>query len=31
VIFETTRGSLDASAETQLREIERGFTDLTGA
>jgi len=27
-IFETTRGNLDASMETQLREIERGFTDL---
>ncbi len=27
-IFETSRGSLDASAETQLREIERGFADL---
>jgi flagellar assembly protein FliH len=27
-IFETTRGNLDASIETQLREIERGFTDL---
>lgn len=27
-IFETSRGSLDASAETQLAEIERGFTDL---
>lgn len=27
-IFETTHGSLDASAETQLNEIDRGFTDL---
>jgi flagellar assembly protein FliH len=27
-LFETTRGTLDASAETQLAEIERGFTDL---
>lgn len=27
VIFETTRGNLDASVETQLREIERGLTD----
>lgn len=27
-IFETVRGSLDASIETQLREIDRGFTDL---
>jgi flagellar assembly protein FliH len=27
VVFETGRGSLDASLETQLREIERGFTD----
>jgi flagellar assembly protein FliH len=26
-IFETTRGNLDASAETQLAEIERGLTD----
>ena len=26
-IFETARGSLDASAETQLAEIERGLTD----
>jgi flagellar assembly protein FliH len=26
-IFETTRGSLDASVETQLSEIERGLTD----
>jgi flagellar assembly protein FliH len=28
VIFETTRGNLDASIGTQLAEIERGFTDL---
>jgi flagellar assembly protein FliH len=27
-IFETSRGSLDVSVETQLREIERGFADL---
>src|SRR5690242_9664892 len=27
VIFETTRGNLDASAETQLREIEQGLID----
>jgi flagellar assembly protein FliH len=27
-IFETTKGDLDASVETQLEEIERGFTDL---
>ncbi len=27
-IFETTNGSLDASVETQLKEIERGFTDV---
>ena len=27
-IFETDRGEFDASAETQLAEIERGFTDL---
>jgi flagellar assembly protein FliH len=27
-VFETVRGSLDASVETQLREIERGFVDL---
>ena len=30
VLFETTRGLLDASVETQLGEIERGFTDLLG-
>lgn len=28
LIIETTRGALDASIETQLEEIERGFTDL---
>lgn len=28
VIFETTRGTLDASLDTQLREIERGFADI---
>ena len=28
VIFETGRGSLDASVDTQLAEIERGFADL---
>ena len=27
-IFETGRGSLDASVQTQLAEIERGFADL---
>lgn len=27
-IFETAHGSLDASADTQLNEIDRGFTDL---
>jgi flagellar assembly protein FliH len=27
VIFETERGNLDASVETQLREIERGLSD----
>ena len=27
VIFETARGNLDVSAETQLREIERGLSD----
>jgi flagellar biosynthesis/type III secretory pathway protein FliH len=27
-VFETTRGELDASAQTQLDEIQRGFTDL---
>jgi flagellar assembly protein FliH len=29
-IFETTRGDLDASAEAQLAEIERGLTDRYG-
>jgi flagellar assembly protein FliH len=28
VILETSRGQLDASVETQLQEIERGFADL---
>jgi flagellar assembly protein FliH len=28
VIFETARGAMDASIETQLSEIERGFSDL---
>lgn len=28
VILETTKGQLDASVETQLQEIERGFADL---
>src|SRR5712692_1553772 len=28
VVFETSRGSLDAGLETQLREIERGFADI---
>jgi flagellar assembly protein FliH len=27
-VFETGRGNLDASVETQLREIERGFADI---
>lgn len=27
-IFETSRGDLDASVDTQLAEIERGFTDI---
>jgi flagellar assembly protein FliH len=27
VVFETTRGNLDASVDSQLREIERGLTD----
>lgn len=27
-IFETSRGDLDASVDTQLSEIERGFTDI---
>jgi len=28
VVFETSRGDLDASIDTQLLEIERGFTDV---
>jgi flagellar assembly protein FliH len=28
VVFETSRGELDASVATQLAEIDRGFTDL---
>jgi flagellar assembly protein FliH len=27
LLFETSLGELDASVETQLQEIERGFTD----
>jgi len=27
VLFETSHGTLDASIESQLREIERGFAD----
>jgi flagellar biosynthesis/type III secretory pathway protein FliH len=27
VIFETSRGNLDASVDTQLQEIERGLAD----
>jgi flagellar assembly protein FliH len=27
VIFETARGNLDASIETQLQEIQRGLSD----
>jgi flagellar assembly protein FliH len=30
VVMETKRGNLDASVETQLKEIERGFTDRLG-
>ncbi len=30
-VFETTRGNLDASIDTQLKEIERGFLDLVKA
>ncbi len=30
VIFETARGALDASVETQLQEIERGLADRLG-
>jgi flagellar assembly protein FliH len=29
-VFETSRGSLDASVDTQLREIERGLADQLG-
>lgn len=31
VVFETERGSLDASVESQLREIERGLSDRLGS
>jgi flagellar assembly protein FliH len=31
VILETTRGRFDASVETQLEEIERGFADMSAA
>ena len=27
-IFETSRGELDASVDTQLAEIDRGFADI---
>ena len=27
-VFETSRGELDASVDTQLAEIERGLTDV---
>lgn len=30
LLFETVKGTLDASIETQLEEIERGFLDLLG-
>jgi flagellar assembly protein FliH len=30
LVIETKRGNLDASVETQLKEIERGFTDRLG-
>lgn len=30
LVIETRRGNLDASVETQLKEIERGFTDRLG-
>jgi len=30
-ILETARGNLDASVDTQLREIERGFLELVRA
>jgi flagellar assembly protein FliH len=29
-VFETTRGTMDASVETQLAEIQHGFADLIG-
>ena len=28
IVFDTARGSVDSSVETQLREIDRGFTDV---
>ncbi len=31
IIFDLSRGSMDASVETQLAEIERGFADQIGA
>jgi flagellar assembly protein FliH len=31
LVIETARGQLDASVETHLDEIERGFTDLVGS
>jgi flagellar biosynthesis/type III secretory pathway protein FliH len=30
VVFETSQGVLDASVDTQLREIERGMIDKLG-
>ena len=30
VVIETRRGNLDASVDTQLKEIERGFADRLG-
>ena len=30
LVFETSWGELDASVETQLLEIERGFSDRLG-
>jgi len=30
LIIDTVRGQLDASVETHLEEIERGFIDLVG-
>jgi flagellar assembly protein FliH len=30
LLFETQRGTMDSSVETQIEEIERGFTDLLG-